>query len=100
MRAGICQGSPGKGPEGGFYTVWFLFRHRSHQPQAFCKEAVIWKRLKHPNVLALLGVNTSLGLQLISDWMPNGDLPEYIEEHADADRLELVGATPITITPN
>ncbi|KAF9645424.1 kinase-like protein [Thelephora ganbajun] len=57
--------------------------------KAFCKEAVMWKRLDHPNVLPLLGV-TIAPFQLISSWMSGGNLPEYIERHADADRIRLL----------
>jgi len=53
----------------------------------------MWKRLTHPNVLPLLGV-TIAPPQLVSNWMPGGDLPEYIEKHADADRLGLVSIPP------
>ena len=49
----------------------------------------MWKRLTHPNILPLLGI-TFTPLQLISNWMPAGDLPEYIQGHPGADRLELV----------
>ena len=49
----------------------------------------MWKRLTHPNILPLLGV-TITPLQLISNWMPGGQLPEYIRKHPDADRLRLV----------
>ncbi|KAF9643889.1 kinase-like protein [Thelephora ganbajun] len=55
----------------------------------FCKEAVMWKRLKHPNIVPLLGV-TITPLQLISTWMPGGNLPEYIKTHPNADRLEFL----------
>jgi serine/threonine protein kinase len=53
----------------------------------------MWKRLDHPNIVPLLGVKISPRLQLISDWMPGGDLPEYIKMHSDADRFGLVSAT-------
>ena len=59
-------------------------------PQAFCQEAVMWKRLMHPNVLPLLGVTIN-PTQLISNWMSGGDLPGYIKRQSDADRLGLVG---------
>ena len=48
------------------------------------------KRLKHPNIVPLLGI-TLTPLQLISEWMPGGNLTEYIREHPDLDRLGLVG---------
>jgi len=52
--------------------------------------AVVWKHLDHQNIVPLLGI-TSTPLQLISKWMANGDLTEYIVTHPDTDRLELVG---------
>ena len=57
----------------------------------------MWKRLTHPNILPLLGI-TVTPLQLISDWMSGGDLPDYIKKHPDADRLGLVG-TPSAAFP-
>ena len=30
-------------------------------------------------------------LQIVSEWMPGGTLPEYIKNNLDADRLGLVG---------
>jgi len=62
--------------------------------QTFCQEAVMWKRLKHPNIVSLLGI-TVAPLQLISEWMAGGDLPEYITKHSDTDRLGLVGVPPV-----
>jgi len=53
----------------------------------------MWKRLKHPNVLPLLGV-TLVPFQLVSHWMPGGDLLEHIKKHPDVDRLGLVGVPP------
>ena len=50
----------------------------------------MWKRLDHQNLVPLLGI-TSTPLQLISEWMPNGNLLEYIRSHPDTDRLGLVG---------
>jgi len=50
----------------------------------------VWKRLEHPNVVPLLGVTTA-PLQLVSVWMPGGELLEYIERNPSADRLSLVG---------
>lgn len=66
-----------------------LVLHHRQVSQTLCQEAVMWKRLTHPNVLSLLGV-TITPLQLISNLMPGGDLPDYIETNPDADRLGLV----------
>ena len=59
----------------------------------FCKEAVMWKYLKHPNILPLLGATISPP-QLISVFMPAGDLSKYIGENPNTDRIGLVGAHP------
>ena len=69
-------------------------------PQTLYRGAVVWKCLAHPNIVPLLGITISIvpllgmtitPLQLISEWMPGGDLPEYIEKYPDANRLGLVG---------
>ena len=37
-------------------------------------------------------------LQLISNWMSGGDLPEYIEKHSNADRPGLVGSSLLCLS--
>lgn len=54
----------------------------------------MWKHLTHPNIVPLLGI-TLTPLQLISAWMPGGELKEYVTSHPDMDRLGLVGAPSI-----
>jgi len=58
----------------------------------------VWKRLAHPNIVPLLGI-TPTPLQLVSEWMPGGDLTEYIKSHPDTDRLGLVGVLLLCLTP-
>ena len=53
----------------------------------------MWKHLKHPNIVPLLGVTTA-PFQLISDWMPGGDLFVNVQ-NPNADRLGLVSITQI-----
>ena len=57
----------------------------------------MWKHLRHPNILSLLGVTTT-PFQLISNWMSGGDLPGYVKKNPNADRLKLVGVPPIIFT--
>ena len=57
--------------------------------QPFYGEAVVWKRLIHPNVVPFLGVTTT-PLQLVSKWMPNGTLTEYVNVRPEVDRISLV----------
>lgn len=57
--------------------------------QPFYGEAVLWKRLRHPNVVRFFGVTTS-PFQILLEWMPNGTLTEYVNSHLQADRTSLV----------
>ena len=66
-------------------------------PQDFYEEVITWKRLEHPNIVPLLGINTTPSPpQLISDWIPGGNLTEYIRNNPGADRLGLVGTPPLS----
>ena len=50
-----------------------------------------WKSLRHPNVLQLVGVTMSEAqFAMVSDWMVNGNINDFVKAHPDADRLELV----------
>jgi hypothetical protein len=52
---------------------------------------VTWKFLRHPNILPLIGVTMSEAhFAMISDWMANGNINEFVKAHPDANRLELV----------
>jgi serine/threonine protein kinase len=51
----------------------------------------VWKTLRHPNVLPLLGVTvTENRLVMVSEWMDNGNINEFTAVDTNADRLELV----------
>jgi len=59
-------------------------------PQRFCREAVGWKALCHPNVLPLLGVMmTGNQFAMISEWTVKGSINEFVKDN-NVDRLELV----------
>ena len=57
----------------------------------------MWKHMKHPNMVPLLGV-TIEPPQLISGWMPGGDLPTHVK-NPNTDRLLLVGAVSTIFPP-
>jgi len=58
----------------------------------FCKEVVTWKSLSHPNVLPLMGVTMGGKLfAMVSEWMVNGNIIEFVKAHRDVNRFELVG---------
>jgi serine/threonine protein kinase len=51
----------------------------------------MWKPLDHPNVLPLLGVIMSeIQFTMVSKWMPNGNINEFVKKCPDANRFELV----------
>jgi len=59
----------------------------------FCKEFVTWKTLRHPNVLPLLGViMTEDRFGMVSEWMSNGNINQFVMEHRDVNRFELVSS--------
>ncbi|KIK57885.1 hypothetical protein GYMLUDRAFT_228459 [Collybiopsis luxurians FD-317 M1] len=50
----------------------------------FLHEALIWRQLKHPNVLPLLGVSSELffpSFCLISPWMANSNIMAYLKRN-------------------
>ena len=52
----------------------------------------MWSALCHPNVLPLLGATTSNNqFAMVSEWMVNGNINEFVEARPDADRFGLVG---------
>jgi len=53
----------------------------------------MWKSLCHPNVVPLLGVpkdRSQLKFVMISVWMPNGDIREFVRTNMDVNRFKLV----------
>lgn len=63
--------------------------------QRFCREVLGWKRLSHPNILPLLGVSVTASprsFRIVSDWMQNGNVMEYIRSNPEVDRLQLVSS--------
>ena len=50
-----------------------------------------WKTLQHPNILPLIGVTMSESqFAMISDWMVNGNINDFVKAHPGSDPLELV----------
>lgn len=58
-----------------------------------------WKSLRHQNVLLLLGVTMANNqFAMVSEWMVNGNINEYVEAHKDVNRFELVSPLPLLVT--
>ena len=58
--------------------------------QRFCHEVVLWKQFRHPNLLPLLGATKySDTLTMVSEWMENGTIMDFIVAHPGTNRLKL-----------
>ncbi|KAJ7584962.1 kinase-like domain-containing protein [Mycena floridula] len=58
-----------------------------------CREALVWNQLDHPNVLPFLGVNVDLfapSFCLVSPWMSNGNLMQYLQRNPDFERRNAI----------
>ncbi|KAF8174635.1 WD40-repeat-containing domain protein [Mycena galopus ATCC 62051] len=58
----------------------------------FCREALLWKDLHHPNILPFLGIDRDSfpsSLCMVSPWMEHGTVIEYLKTHghANVDKL-------------
>jgi hypothetical protein len=72
---------------------YFTYHNIDRIMQRFCKEVVTWKFLRHPNVLPLRGVTRQDSrLAMISNWMADGNINEFVKSHPEVDRLDLVGS--------
>lgn len=63
--------------------------------QDFYHEAIVWKQLRHPNIHVFMGVVTSNDpknpkLWLISPWMNNGTIHNYMKANPGLNRVNAV----------
>ncbi|CCL99641.1 uncharacterized protein FIBRA_01661 [Fibroporia radiculosa] len=58
----------------------------------FCREAILWKQLCHRNIAPFLGVSSTstVSFMLVSTWMENGDVAQYLSKHRDIERVPLL----------
>jgi serine/threonine protein kinase len=57
-----------------------------------CREIAVWLRLRHPNIVGLLGIAHDLGPlpALVSPWIDGQDAMTYLTEHPSADRMKII----------
>ncbi|KLO16659.1 kinase-like protein [Schizopora paradoxa] len=58
----------------------------------FRREATIWSKLQHPNILPFLGVADIMGLStcLVSPWKQNGNCTEYLKVRGLANHIPII----------
>ncbi|KAJ7915989.1 kinase-like domain-containing protein [Mycena leptocephala] len=57
------------------------------------REVLIWKELSHPNLLPLLGIDSTArkpSCCLVSPWMKNGNVMAFLERYPDFNKISLV----------
>ncbi|KAJ6476297.1 kinase-like domain-containing protein [Mycena sanguinolenta] len=60
----------------------------------FCREALVWKDLHHPNILPFLGIDRDSfpsALCMVSPWMKHGTVINYLKTHGFANVDKLAG---------
>ncbi|KAF8998579.1 kinase-like domain-containing protein [Cyathus striatus] len=93
-----CHGASSdiyKGQLNGVSVCVKVLRHRFDQKayKQFVREGVVWRQLKHPNIMQCLGISKSfLGnhVSLISYWMKNGNVMEFLEKNPRHERLDFI----------
>ncbi|ELU37487.1 protein tyrosine kinase domain-containing protein [Rhizoctonia solani AG-1 IA] len=62
------------------------------------REIHTWSKCNHPNILPLLGLAIFRNrLAIVSPWMQNGTLPDFLKKNPNADRFQLVGNTIVSL---
>lgn len=60
----------------------------------------MWKTLRHPNVLPLIGVMMSENqFVMVSEWMMNGNINDFVRTRPDVNRIRLVGFCTRSLYP-
>jgi serine/threonine protein kinase len=72
---------------------FFLYRRRTEctSYQTLCREINGCKSISHPNLLPVIDVSETLfPFCIMSPWMPDGNIRQYLQANPNANRLTLV----------
>ncbi|KAJ7903169.1 kinase-like domain-containing protein [Mycena leptocephala] len=61
--------------------------------KSFTNEVLIWRQLRHPNILPLLGINMNEfypSFSLISPWLAQGDILGFLQTNPNHDRIRSI----------
>src|SRR3984957_49901 len=81
-----------------FASTFSFFRSGEQVDQVFVQEAVICRQISHPNLLPFLGIhNLDSRICLVSPWLENGNIMNFLKRAPDADHTKLVSSECVTI---
>ncbi|KAH9929157.1 kinase-like domain-containing protein [Fomitopsis serialis] len=56
-----------------------------------CQEVIMWRRLRHPRIIPMLGVDTELfPVCIVSEWAEHGTITAFLKRTPAANRLKLL----------
>jgi hypothetical protein len=58
--------------------------------QAYLHELIMWRCLRHPNIVPLIGTSGHFPVSLVSEWMTGGTVTAFLRGYPDWDRSFLV----------
>ncbi|KAF7353499.1 Kinase-like protein [Mycena sanguinolenta] len=67
----------------------FLGTDQRSMRKKFCHEALVWQRLRHPNIVPFIGIDTTsfpTSLCMVSPWMSNGTVLKYLSHISGNER--------------
>jgi hypothetical protein len=63
---------------------------RTEADQAYLHELIIWRCLRHDNIVPLIGTSEQFPVSLVSEWMSGGTVTAFLREHPHWERSSLV----------
>jgi hypothetical protein len=60
------------------------FTETDAHDKMFCQEALVWRQLRHPNLVPFRGLDEfawrrAKVLGMVTDWMPHGNIKEFVQ---------------------
>lgn len=83
------------------YCFHSLVHLPNNDSQGFCGEVAVWVKLDHGNIVQCFGLTANrLQLEIVMQWMPNGQAMKYVQSHKAADRVSLVSSPVLRYSAN
>jgi serine/threonine protein kinase len=58
--------------------------------QAYLHELIMWRCLRHPNIVPFIGTSEHFPVSLVSEWMTGGTVTAFLRGHPNWERSFLV----------